>query len=146
MRWFIRLSRDLRDSLLTTLTLTAFSWFLAVPVLGNSFYLSVFLPLLSVLCLTIAWFSHLRRDNFIPPRETRKLERPDVEKPPGADFFASWDEPIIARPVSGQNQVISTPSRRTLTRVLLLTALFLAIASTLLYHIFGIGGRYFALG
>ena len=132
---------DLRDSLIAATCLLLGAWILSVPLLGNSYYLSVFLPLLAVACLSVAWFAYLSRDNFIPARQQRSTETPVAGKSPGTEFFAAWDAPIIAR-----SDTIQSPVRRTLTRVLVLTACHLAIASTMLYHFLGIGARYFISG
>lgn len=145
MRWHYRLLRDVRDSIITSTVLAFFAWILSVPVLGNSYYLSVFLPLLSVGCLSIARFAYLRHDNRVPKTQQRQTERAPTVTQPGTELFAEWDGPLIPRNTSGDTDA-ETPPRRTLTRVLILTASTLALASAALYYLLGIGARYFVPG
>ena len=122
-------------SLIPTAMLVTVAWGIAVPLLGNTYYLAVFLPLLMVGCLLLAWAGYLRRDHFIPPRQRKSGTAPTTDENDTRSPYARWDEPVLPRSDAGQT------GNRPL--VLLWTAANLAITATVLYHVFGFGASFF---
>lgn len=123
-------------SVIPTAIMVALSWLVSVPLLGNAYYLAVFLPVLMTGCLLLAWFGYLKQDRFTAPRQRAVSTPPPTDENDTRSPYARWDGPVLPRSDPGPDT-----GNRPLT--LLWIAANLAITATILYHAFGVGASFF---
>ncbi len=130
-----RIVESYLKSLLPSAVLVAVGWVLAIPVLGNSYYLAIYLPVVMTVCVLLAWFGYLKRDHFVPPRQRREPAPVTDENDTGSPL-ARWDAAILPRSDT-------KPDTGNRPLVLLWIAVNLGIVATALYHAFGVGASFF---
>lgn len=133
-------ARDLAWGVGLALVAGLASFLLARYVLGNLYHLSVLLPAAMVSLLLAAWLLHLKADGFFGRVAPGRAASPEMQRQepsaPGPVPFAPFEAEVLDRPGT------AAWTAGDLLRALLWGALFLGLASVVLYHLGGVGAHF----